>query len=134
MLEAHPGAYAVAGERGRRGMRVRDEVPEDTPCTSRKMMLIDHLWESPKRGLDCVFWSTQRESALLNFTEASTDHNMYMEITRALINYCFNGTQLIPKPSCRNAIGDGVCIITYGVHTSLAAQKKPQELVTNARR
>ena len=84
----------------------------------------------PKEVLTVFFyWDSYRPQISVNYVEASTDQESYLAITQDLLNLYLNDPLLIPRSSYRKAIGEGVRTITYGAHTSLAAQKKSHKFI-----
>ena len=87
---------------------------------------------SPKEVLTVFFyWDNYRPKFMMNYVEASTDQDSYLAITQEMLNNYLNDQQLIPRSTYRKAIEEGVRTITYGAHTSLAAQKKSHKFITN---
>ena len=77
------------------------------------------------------YWDSHRPQTSINYVAASIDLESYLAITQDLLNIYLNDPLLIPRSTYRKAIGEGVCTITYGAHTSLAAYKKSHKFITN---
>ena len=88
-------------------------------------------YDEPKQVLTVFcYWDSYRPHVSIKYIEASTDQELYLAITQDLLNLYLNDPMLIPRSSFRKAIGEGVRTITYGAHTSLAAQKKSHKFIT----
>ena len=79
------------------------------------------------RGPDSVFcWEADRENVVLSYVEVSTDHDKYLELSRELINYYLNDTQLVPRPLGK------VSVLSLMEHIPLWQHiKSPNKLATD---
>ena len=85
----------------------------------------------PKEVLTVFFYRISDNPVYLTYIQAGSITDRCMNITQRLLNIYLNDKNMVPRSAYRKAIGDGIRTITYGAHTSLAANGKSSSFVTN---